>query len=333
MACMTASPRISHDELARAYDLTGKIGTALESRVVGQDRLRQTLLIGLLTGGHVLLESVPGLAKTTAAETLAASLNGEFKRIQCTPDLLPSDIIGTQVYDAVEARFETRLGPVHANVVLLDEINRSSAKTQSAMLEAMQERQTTIGGKRYPLPSPFLVIATQNPNEQEGTYILAEAQLDRFMLKDVLDYPQPHEEAEVLRRIDAGVFTEGLSHVAELDDVLQLQELTRRVYIDPAITEYIVSIAYVSRHVDQYLVPELARLVEAGVSPRASINFTAGARAVALLAGRDHVIPEDVRSLAYRILRHRVLLGFEAEATGVKPERVIDALLQAVRTP
>lgn len=325
--------RISAAEMARAQDVLARVSTALRSRVVGQDRLRQTLLISLITGGHVLLESVPGLAKTTAAETLAASLRGEFRRIQCTPDLLPSDIIGTQVYDAAESRFETRLGPVHANIVLLDEINRSSAKTQSAMLEAMQERQTTIGGTRYPLPNPFLVIATQNPIEQEGTYVLAEAQLDRFMLKDVLDYPSPAEEAEILHRIDAGVFTSPPNPVATLDEVLDVTRLVRRVYVDPAVTEYIVSISYVTRHAPDYLEPDLARVVEAGVSPRAAINLTAGARAAALIAGRDHVVPEDVRELAYRVLRHRILLSFEAEATGVRPEAVIDAVLRAVRTP
>ncbi|HWI34689.1 MAG TPA: AAA family ATPase, partial [Lapillicoccus sp.] len=191
-----------------AGDTLERLSEAFGGKVVGQGRLQETLLIGLLTGGHILLESVPGLAKTTAASTLAHAVSGSFSRIQCTPDLLPSDIVGTQVYDASTAGFTTHLGPVHANIVLLDEINRASAKTQSAMLEAMQERQTSIGGQAYPLPVPFLVLATQNPIEQEGTYVLPEAQLDRFMLKDVLDYPNLEEEAEVLYRIDAGVFRE-----------------------------------------------------------------------------------------------------------------------------
>lgn len=326
-------PRIDPQELASARETIARIEQAFAHKVVGQDRLRETLLIGLITGGHVLLESVPGLAKTTAAETISEAIDGVFRRIQCTPDLLPSDIIGTQIYDAQGGEFRTQLGPVHANLVLLDEVNRSSAKTQSAMLEAMQERQTTIGGTVHRLPEPFLVIATQNPIEQEGTYVLAEAQLDRFMLKDVLDYPTPAEEAEVLRRIDEGRFGGRREAVATLDDVLRLQRLVRRVYLDPAITEYIVSLTYVTRHVDEYLPPELARLVEVGASPRAAIHFAAGARAVALLHGRDHVIPEDVRRLGHRILRHRMLLGFEAAAAGVPPERVVDAVFAAVRTP
>lgn len=334
MAPMTSSrPRITPAALASATKVIGGISQAFSAKVVGQLQLRETLLIALLTGGHVLLESVPGLAKTTAAEALASSLGGAFRRIQCTPDLLPSDIIGTQIYDAQKHEFLTKLGPVHANFVLLDEVNRSSAKTQSAMLEAMQERQTTIGGERFPLPKPFLVIATQNPIEQEGTYVLAEAQLDRFMLKDVLDYPTPAEEAEILRRIDAGVYEEEEKPVASLEDIVTLQQLTKQVYVDPAITEYIVSLTYVTRHVEQYLEPELARLVEVGASPRAAINLTAGARAAALLQGRDHVIPEDVRRLGHRILRHRTLLSYEAEATGVSPERVVDAIFAAVRTP
>ncbi|MFD2674054.1 AAA family ATPase [Gulosibacter bifidus] len=331
---MTFSPApITPPELATANQTIGAIVDAVARRVVGQVRLRETMLIGLLTGGHVLLESMPGLAKTTAAESLASAIDGTFKRIQCTPDLLPSDLIGTQIYDANTGEFVTKLGPVHANFVLLDEINRSSAKTQSAMLEAMQERQTTIGGERYQLPKPFLVIATQNPIEQEGTYVLAEAQLDRFMLKDVLDYPTPREEAEILQRIDQGVFDSALEPVCHADDILHLQSLAKRVYLDPAVTEYIVSIAYVSRNPEQYLPRELAQLVQVGASPRASINFTAGARALALLHGRNHVVPEDVRNLAHRVLRHRILLGFEAEAQNVTPEQVIDAMIAAVRTP
>ena len=200
----TTSARIEPAELARAQQVVANISRSFDAKMVGQVRLRESLLVGLLTGGHILLESVPGLAKTTAAQTVAEAVSAEFRRIQCTPDLLPSDIVGTQIYDAAKGTFVTQLGPVHANIVLLDEINRSSAKTQSAMLEAMQERQTSIGGVEYKLPSPFLVLATQNPIEQEGTYQLPEAQMDRFMLKDVLDYPTLEEEAEVLYRIDAG---------------------------------------------------------------------------------------------------------------------------------
>ncbi|WP_295698944.1 AAA family ATPase [Lapillicoccus sp.] len=321
------------DEVAWSQDTLRTVSRAFNTKVVGQGRLQETLLIGLLTGGHILLESVPGLAKTTAASTLAHAVTGSFKRIQCTPDLLPSDIVGTQIFDVGKATFETQLGPVHANFVLLDEINRSSAKTQSAMLEAMQERQTSIGGKAYPLPEPFLVLATQNPIEQEGTYVLPEAQLDRFMLKDVLDYPTLEEEAEVLYRIDAGVFTNNQIAVIELEDVRRLQRLTRRVYVDPAIVRYAVGIVYVTRHADRYIDPAVARFVEFGASPRGSIAFTQAARARALLAGRDHVVPDDIKALAHRVLRHRVVLGFEAIAENVQVESVVDALVATVRTP
>ncbi|PID96355.1 MAG: AAA family ATPase [Actinomycetales bacterium] len=286
-----------------------------------------------MTGGHVLLESVPGLAKTTAAATLARAVGGSFKRIQCTPDLLPSDIVGTQVYDASSSSFETRLGPVHANFVLLDEINRSSAKTQSAMLEAMQERQTSVGGQIYPLPDPFLVLATQNPIEQEGTYVLPEAQLDRFMLKDVLDYPTLDDEAEVVRRIDAGVYLTQQAAVVSLDDVRRLQRITRDVYIDPTVVRYAVGLAFVTRHARQYLDPAVSGYVAFGASPRASIAFTQAARARALLVGRDHVVPDDMKALAHRVLRHRIILGFEAIADNLPVERVVDAVLAAVRTP
>lgn len=331
----TASAHITPDELARAQQLAEDIAGSFEAKVVGQARLRETLLISLLTGGHVLLESVPGLAKTTAAQTLADSISARFHRIQCTPDLLPSDIVGTQIYDAVKARFVTQLGPVHANIVLLDEINRSSAKTQSAMLEAMQERQTTIGGHVHPLPSPFMVMATQNPIEQEGTYQLPEAQMDRFMLKDVLDYPSPVEEAEVIRRLDAGVYRPESTPppVASLDDVRELQAAARKVYLDPSLVNYIVGLVYVTRHAGAYIDPKLARLIEFGASPRASIAFTQAARALALLQGRSHVIPEDIKSLAERVLRHRIILGFEAVAENIKVETVIAAVLDSVQTP
>lgn len=330
-----ASARIEPAELARAGQALAAISRSFDTRVVGQVRLRETLLVGLMTGGHILLESVPGLAKTTAAQAVADAISAEFRRIQCTPDLLPSDIVGTQLYDAAQGTFVTQLGPVHANIVLLDEINRSSAKTQSAMLEAMQERQTSIGGVVHPLPAPFLVLATQNPIEQEGTYLLPEAQMDRFMLKDVLDYPTPAEEAEIIRRIDAGVFTpeQKPAAAASLDTVRELQDIVRRVYIDPAIVRYIVGLSYVTRNPADYIDARLAGFIEFGASPRASIAFSQAARAVALLDGRDHVIPEDVKSLAHRVLRHRLILGFDAVAEQVPVEAVIDAILAAVQTP
>jgi MoxR-like ATPase len=327
--------RIQPAELARAQQVAAGVARSFDAKVVGQSRLRESLLVGLLTGGHILLESVPGLAKTTAAQTLAEAVSAEFRRIQCTPDLLPSDIVGTQIYDAAKGTFRTQLGPVHANIVLLDEINRSSAKTQSAMLEAMQERQTSIGGQDYRLPSPFLVLATQNPIEHEGTYQLPEAQMDRFMLKDVLDYPSPAEEAQIIARIDAGVFTpeQKPAAAASLDAILEIQELTRRIYIDPAVINYIVGLVYVTRNAAQYIDARLAGFIEFGASPRASIAFSQAARAVALLNGRDHVIPEDVKALAHRVLRHRLILNFDAVAQQVPVESVIDAVVAAVQTP
>jgi MoxR-like ATPase len=279
------------------------------------------------------LESVPGLAKTTAAQAIADSVQASFRRIQCTPDLLPSDIIGTQIFDYTKSTFETQLGPVHANFVLLDEINRSSAKTQSAMLEAMQEHQTTIGGTMFPLPKPFLVLATQNPIEQEGTYHLPEAQLDRFLLKEVLDYPSFQDEIDIIDRVDSGVYDEEQPPVATLDDVLFLQKLAGDVYLDASIKNYIVSAVYVTRHADKYLPAELASCIEYGASPRASIAFARAARALALLEGRTHVIPEDVKTLRYVILRHRVILGFEAIAQEMRPETIIDAVFAAIPAP
>lgn len=327
---------ISPADLERAASVVGAVSHAFSRKVVGQTGLRDTLLIALITGGHVLLESVPGLAKTTAAATLAQSVEASFTRIQCTPDLLPSDITGTQIYDAQKSTFVTQLGPVHSNFVLLDEINRSSAKTQSAMLEAMQERQTSIGGTVYPLPRPFLVLATQNPIEQEGTYQLPEAQLDRFLLKEVLDYPSPAEEAEVIRRIEAGVYDEQQVDAptgVSLDDVVWLQELAKRVYVDASIVNYIVQLIYVTRHPQQYVPGSLADYVQFGASPRASIAFMQAARALALLHGRDYVIPEDVKHLRHGVLRHRIILGYEATADDVAPETIIDAVFASVQTP
>ncbi|WP_423924221.1 AAA family ATPase [Frigoribacterium sp. 2-23] len=332
-----SSVPLGPDDLARAGRIVDTVSRAFSRKVVGQANMRDTLLVALVTGGHVLLESVPGLAKTTAAQTLARSVSATFTRIQCTPDLLPSDITGTQIYDAQKSTFVTQLGPVHSNFVLLDEINRSSAKTQSAMLEAMQERQTSIGGTVYRLPKPFLVLATQNPIEQEGTYQLPEAQLDRFLLKEILEYPTPAEEAEIIRRIESGVYDEDASTAAvdavSVDDVLYLQDLAKRVYIDASIVNYIVQLIYVTRHPQQYIPGTLADYIDFGASPRASIAFTQAARALALLHGRDYVIPEDVKHLRHGVLRHRIILNYEAAADDVKVETIIDAIFGAVQTP
>ena len=323
------------EELARAQRILKVISDSYSTKMVGQDRLRSSLLISLIAGGHILLESVPGLAKTTAASTLADTVKASFKRIQCTPDLLPSDITGSQIYDAATGTFRTVLGPVHANFVLLDEINRSSAKTQSAMLEAMQERQTTIGGEIHALPKPFLVIATQNPIEQEGTYELPEAQMDRFLLKEIVEYPSPAEEFEILGRIDSGVLNPDrhVPGVISLEDVQDLQDIASRVYIDPAIRNYIVQLAYVTRNPGPYIGEERARFIKYGASPRASIAFLQASRALALLNGRTHVLPEDIRALRHLVLRHRVLLTFEADAEGIRSEEIIDQIFASVPTP
>ncbi|WP_261393888.1 MoxR family ATPase [Microbacterium esteraromaticum] len=326
---------LTADDLGRAQRTLRIISDSYAMKMVGQERLRTSLLVALVAGGHILLESVPGLAKTTAASTLADTVKARFKRIQCTPDLLPSDITGSQIYDAATGTFRTVLGPVHANFVLLDEINRSSAKTQSAMLEAMQERQTTIGGEVHHLPKPFLVIATQNPIEQEGTYELPEAQMDRFLLKEIVEYPSPAEEFEILGRIDSGVLDPD-RHVpgaVSLDDVHELQQIASRVYVDPAIRNYIVQLAYVTRNPAPYIGDERARFIKYGASPRASIAFLQASRALALLNGRTHVLPEDVRALRHLVLRHRVLLTFEAHAEGIRSEEIIDQIFAAVPTP
>lgn len=326
---------LGESELSRATRIITSISTAYSAKVVGQERLRTSLLVALIADGHILLESVPGLAKTTAASTLADTIHADFKRIQCTPDVLPSDITGNQIYDAANGTFRTVLGPVHANFVLLDEINRSSAKTQSAMLEAMQERQTTIGGEVFPLPKPFLVIATQNPIEQEGTYELPEAQMDRFLLKEIVDYPSPAEELQILERIDSGVLD--VSHHVEatvtLDDIDFLQKTAGQVHVDDAIRNYIVQLVYVTRNPAPYIGDERGRLIRYGASPRATIAFLRATRALALIRGRRHVTPDDVYELRHLVLRHRVLLTFEADAESIRSEEVIDDVFAAVPAP
>ncbi len=326
---------ISPAELERAKSIIGAIADSFNTKVVGQEQLRTSLFVAIMAGGHILLESVPGLAKTTAARTLADTVSATFRRIQCTPDLLPSDIIGTQIYDYQKGTFETQLGPVHANFILLDEINRSSAKTQSAMLEAMQERQTTIGGKAYGLPKPFVVLATQNPIEQEGTYELPEAQLDRFLLKEVIDYPTPDQEIEILNRIDKGILSDATptKAVASVEDLLFLQELTRKVYVDDSIKKYIVTLVNATRQASTVIDKDLARYIELGASPRGSVVLQDVAKALAILNGRSHVIPEDVKQLRHSVLRHRLILNFEAVADQVHPEAIIDAIFNAITTP
>ena len=323
---------ITNKEVQRAAGIISRLLGYYNSKVVGQPNLGYSLLVAMMTNGHVLLESVPGLAKTTAARVMTEAVNGSFSRIQCTPDLIPSDIIGTQMYNMATNTFEDKIGPVHSNFVLLDEINRSSAKTQSAMLEAMQEREVSIGGKTYKLPDVFVVIATQNPIESEGTYVLSEAQLDRFLLKETLTYPGPAEEIEILNRVEADVFTDNAA-VASIEDVLYLQSLCKRVYIDPAIKKYIVDIVQASRNTDKFMDPKLSQYIAMGASTRAAIAFMETAKAVALINGRRYCVPDDVKALRYSVLRHRIMLTFAAVADGARIENIIDAIIGAVKTP
>lgn len=323
---------ISMEELQKSNAILKDISNYYTSRIVGQKNLQISLLISLIANGHILVESVPGLAKTTAAKVLTESCGGSFSRIQCTPDLLPSDIIGTQTYNSKTAEFETKIGPVCANFVLLDEINRSSSKTQSAMLEAMQERQISIGGEDYKLPDVFIVIATQNPIEQEGTYLLSEAQQDRFIIKEILNYPTTIEELEVLNRIEKNVFEAG-RNVVSIEDVKYLQELSKKVYIDESIKKYIISIVNATRNANQIIKPELAKYITNGASTRASIAFMEASKAFALINERTYVTPDDIKTLSYSILRHRITLNFEAMADEIQVETIIDAILNSIKAP
>ncbi|MBL9154455.1 MAG: MoxR family ATPase [Verrucomicrobiales bacterium] len=298
--------------------------------IVGQLDLVDRLLIGLLTNGHILLEGVPGLAKTLTVNALAGSLHANFSRIQFTPDLLPADLIGTLIYNPQTTEFSPRLGPVFANLVLADEINRAPAKVQSALLEAMQERQVTIGDTTYRLPDPFLVMATQNPIDQEGTYTLPEAQLDRFLLKVLVTYPSPEEEREILDRMSTSAPKVRTRAIVEPATVIQSRELVNYIYVDDAVKDYIVSIIHATRY-PEIIDPALKPLIRAGSSPRGTINLTLAAKAVAFLSGRGYVVPQDIKSLAHDVLRHRILLTYEAEAEEITSEWIVDRILE--RTP
>ena len=329
---------LSAEDIARARNIGSQIRGRFAQTLVGQDNLRESLITTLVAGGHILIESVPGLAKTTAAQTLATSVSGSFKRVQCTPDLMPSDLVGTQVFDFATQKFSTQIGPIHANFVLLDEINRSNAKTQSAMLEAMAEGATTIGGQRIALPKPFMVIATQNPIEEEGTFNLPEAQMDRFMMKAVLTYPTAQEEQRMLamltRRGSDTVDQHALTgDTVSISDVEFLRSAARRVHVSDAIMQYAVDIAATSRGAGTKPVQGLSSLVRLGASPRASIALVRIGQANALLQGRDYVIHEDVKAFAHEVLRHRILMTFEALADGVTSDQVVDSIVQAVPVP
>lgn len=300
--------------------------------IVGQKHLVENLMIGLLANGHILLEGVPGLAKTLAINTLASIVDAKFSRIQFTPDLLPADLIGTLIYSQKSEQFQIKKGPVFANFVLADEINRSPAKVQSALLEAMQERQVTIGDTSFPLPEPFLVMATQNPIEQEGTYPLPEAQIDRFMLKVVVNYPKKEEEKLIIRMNNSGVFPTA-SRVLSPEDVIRAREVVREVYMDEKIEKYIVDIVYATRTPEDYNLAKLKDLISYGSSPRASISLAMASKAYAFIKRRGYVIPEDVRTVCYEVLRHRIGLTYEAEAENVTSEQIITEILNAVEVP
>jgi MoxR-like ATPase len=300
--------------------------------IVGQKHLVENLMIAMLADGHILLEGVPGLAKTLAISTLAKAVDGKFSRIQFTPDLLPADVTGTLIYSQKKEQFEVHKGPVFANFILADEINRAPAKVQSALLEAMQERQITLGDQTYPLPRPFLVMATQNPIEQEGTYPLPEAQVDRFMLKVVVGYPKKDEEKLIIRMNNAGAFPE-VAPVVRPEDIVRARELVREVYMDEKIERYIVDIVYATRTPEEYGLKGLKDLIAYGGSPRASISLALAAKAYAFIKRRGYVIPEDVRAVCPEVLRHRIGLTYEAEAENVTTEEIIEQVINAVIVP
>jgi MoxR-like ATPase len=317
---------------AAGRELAQRIRAELHKRVVGQDAMIDRLLVGLFAGGHVLLEGVPGLAKTLTVRSLAETMDATFERIQFTPDLLPADVVGTMIYNQRTGEFSARRGPVFANVLLADEINRAPPKVQSALLEAMQEQQVTLGGETHPLPRPFLVLATQNPIEQEGTYPLPEAQVDRFMLKLRVGYPQKHEEREIMRRM-AGRELAPVEKVATPAQVLAAREEVFSVYMDEKIEDYIVSIVHATREPGDYGIGDITPLIEYGASPRASIFLALCSRAHAFLQGRGYVLPDDVKAMGPDVLRHRIITSFEAEAEEVTSDDLVARVFAAVDVP
>ncbi len=319
-------------DVSEAVQRLGALQEAVGRVIVGQESLVEGILVGLLSNGHLLLEGVPGLAKTLAVRTVATAVHGTFQRLQFTPDLLPADVTGTLVFDPKDGVFRPRKGPVFANLVLADEINRAPAKVQSALLEAMEERQVTIGDATYPLPDPFLVLATQNPIEQEGTYPLPEAQLDRFFLKLLVDYPSPEEERRVLDMHLGERFPEA-EPVMNVSELRKLGAVADQVYLDDRIRGYIVSLVGATRRPAEVGLGDLVPLISWGASPRATIAMARGARALALLRGRAYVSPEDVKALAPAVLRHRIVLSYEAEAEGVGVEEIVQRILLAVEVP
>ena len=325
--------RLLNEKITSASGFVTRINDELSKVIVGQQSMIERLLIGLLSNGHVLLEGVPGLAKTLAIKSLAQAVHADFSRIQFTPDLLPADVVGTMIYNQSKNEFVVRRGPIFSNFILADEINRAPAKVQSALLEAMQERQVTIGDTTYKLPEPFLVLATQNPIEQEGTYPLPEAQVDRFMMKVVVDYPSKSEEQLIIRQNTLGLSFPPINPVASTSEILTAKELVRQVYLDEKVENYILDIVFATRYPDKYNLPKLKALIGFGGSPRASINLALAAKAYAFLNNRAFVIPEDVRSISKDVLRHRIGLTYEAEAENVNVEQIISEILRGVNVP
>ena len=328
----TIDIRELNERIERQSAFVTNLTTGMDQVIVGQKHLVESLLIGLLSDGHVLLEGVPGLAKTLAIKTLASLIDAQYSRIQFTPDLLPADVIGTMVYSQKDEAFQVKKGPVFANFVLADEINRAPAKVQSALLEAMQERQVTICKETFRLPEPFLVLATQNPIEQEGTYPLPEAQVDRFMLKVVIDYPKLEEEKLIIRQNINGERL-NVKPILKADEIIEARKVVRQVYLDEKIEKYIVDIVFATRYPEKYDLKELKDMIGFGGSPRASINLALAARSYAFIKRRGYVIPEDVRAVAHDVLRHRIGLTYEAEASNMTSDEIVSKILNKVEVP
>lgn len=325
--------RLLNEKINHSASFIDKIHAEIGKVIVGQNHMVERLLIGLLSNGHILLEGVPGLAKTLSIRSLAYTINAQFSRIQFTPDLLPADVVGTMIYNQQKNEFMVRKGPVFANFILADEINRAPAKVQSALLEAMQERQVTIGNHSYALEEPFLVLATQNPIEQEGTYPLPEAQVDRFMLKVIIDYPTKTEEQAIIRQNVQGLRQPDINAVVSTNEILNARELVRQVYMDEKVEQYIVDIVFASRFPETYNLAKLKPLISFGGSPRASINLALASKAYAYLNRRGYVIPEDVRNICKDVLRHRIGLTYEAEAENINVEMIITEILKMINIP
>jgi MoxR-like ATPase len=322
-----------NERISQAGQFTDKLRQEVGHVIVGQSHMLDRLLIGLLSNGHVLLEGVPGLAKTLTIKSLSQAIHAKFSRIQFTPDLLPADVIGTMIYQQQKGDFVVRKGPIFANFILADEINRAPAKVQSALLEAMQERQVTIGDSTYKLDEPFLVLATQNPLEQEGTYPLPEAQVDRFIMKVVVGYPKMHEEQLIIRQNVQGIASQPVKQVVSIQEVTNAKDLTRQIYMDEKIEQYILDIVFATRTPEKYQLERLKPLISYGGSPRASISLALAAKAQAFLNKRGFVIPEDIRSIAKDVLRHRIGLTYEAEAENVSVEDVVEDVLKQINVP